>query len=213
MAVRQTAGKGQRGSTWESEPGKNLTFSVLLYPTFLDIQQQFHLNAAISVAIVRALQEFVEGSLQIKWPNDVLLGERKVAGILIENQVQGRKWKSAIVGLGINVNQESFGEPVSQRATSLKIVTGQAVDLASLLSRLCHYMEETYNMLRQGQTETLLNNYTKYLFAMGEKRTFLIHGGTEISGTILGVNKLGMLLIEINGQQVVFGIKEIEYVF
>lgn len=213
MAVQQTAGKGQRGASWESEPGKNLTCSVLLYPTFLDPRQQFILTIAISVAVARALEALTLEPVRIKWPNDIFVGDRKVAGILIENQLQGQRWKSAIVGLGLNVNQEVFSENIAARATSLRIVTGQSHDLHKTLSTLCHYIGKAYAELRAGLSERLRRQYDARLFARGELREFLLEGGTRIRGKIVGVSELGELLVEFKGHRSSFGIKEIAYTF
>lgn len=213
MAVQQTAGRGQRGTSWESEPGSNLTFSVLLYPRFLDIRQQFLLNAAISVAVVRALQELTKEALHVKWPNDVLLSGRKVAGILIENQLQGKTWKSAVVGIGINVNQTVFSDSVGQRATSLKIITEKTYECRTLLSRLCHYIGQHYTMLVKNKQENLCEAYESLLFARGEKRDFLVDGNEKVHGKIIGVNRLGRLMVDFGSHQADFGSKEITYVF
>src|SRR5690606_25093723 len=108
MAVDQYAGKGQQGTVWQSEPGKNLTFSLLLTPFFLSPKHQFRLTVAVSVALVRALATLLGERVAIKWPNDLYVGDRKIGGMLIENILQGPRWKSAIIGIGLNVNQTVF---------------------------------------------------------------------------------------------------------
>src|SRR5690606_26474526 len=120
MAVDQHDGRGQKGTLWQSEPGKNLTASLLLTPTFLDPKQQFVLTAAISLAITRWLASLTHVEVKIKWPNDIFIGDRKIGGILIENILKGKTWKSAVVGIGINVNQTSFPPEIQTRATSVK---------------------------------------------------------------------------------------------
>lgn len=213
MAVKQTAGRGQQGSSWESEPCNNLTISVLFRPHFLDIQKQFQLNAAVSIAVARTLQEYTSVSVHIKWPNDILLDGRKAAGILIENQLRGKLWKSAIVGVGININQTTFGEAIADRATSLKIVTHYKQEPADVLSKLCHYMDAYYDMLKNDEAVEVLEEYKKYLFGIGENRAFLINDGEEVRGEICGVSDAGRLIMLINQQRVDFGVKEIRYVF
>lgn len=213
MAVRQTAGKGQRGAIWESEAGKNLTCSVLLYPVFLEPQRQFLLTVAVSVAVAQALEDYTSAPVRIKWPNDIYVGNRKIAGMLIENQLKGKRWKSAIVGLGVNINQDVFPESIAERATSLKIVTGVAHDLGGLLSKLCHYIGRAYGLLqRQGEAE-LREAYNTRLFARGERRNFLVEGDVEVKGKILSVNDVGELSVDFDGHQVAFGPKEISYTF
>src|SRR5690606_19978508 len=110
---------------------------------------QFLLTVAMSVAVAQALEEYACEPVRIKWPNDIFVGDRKIAGMLIENQLRGKRWKAAVVGLGINVNQAVFPETIAKRATSIKIVTGKTHDLGELLSRLCHYIGQAYGMLRQ----------------------------------------------------------------
>ena len=103
----QSAGKGQPGNSWEAEKGKNLLFSVLLYPHHIAITEQFILSQLVSVAILRTLNSFCTG-FSIKWPNDIYFGDKKIAGILIENSLQGTKLNTSIVGIGLNVNQKIF---------------------------------------------------------------------------------------------------------
>src|SRR5690606_4492328 len=100
MAVDQYAGKGQKGTSWQSEPGKNLTFSLLLTPAFLDPKNQFSLTVAMSLAVARWLESLLRAAVTIKWPNDIYVSDRKIGGILIENILKGNIWKSAIVGIG-----------------------------------------------------------------------------------------------------------------
>ena len=104
-AERQTAGRGQRGNSWESEPGKNLTFSIVLYPTVLKARQQFYLSMLVSTAVVYALNNYTKG-FSVKWPNDIYWNDKKIAGILIENELEGNYVMQSIVGIGLNVNQE-----------------------------------------------------------------------------------------------------------
>src|SRR5690606_41931008 len=105
MAVDQYNGRGQKDAVWQSEPGKNLTFSMLLMPTFLEPKQQFVLPAAISLAVARWLESLTRVTVKIKWPNDIYIGDREIGGILIENILKGKTTKSANTGIGINVNQ------------------------------------------------------------------------------------------------------------
>jgi BirA family biotin operon repressor/biotin-[acetyl-CoA-carboxylase] ligase len=109
----QSAGKGQPGNSWESEKGKNLLFSVLLYPQHIAIDQQFILSQLVSVAILRTLNSFCAG-FSIKWPNDIYFGDKKIGGILIENSLQGSKLNTSIVGIGLNINQKTFRSDASK---------------------------------------------------------------------------------------------------
>ena len=108
MAVEQYAGRGQVGTQWESEKGKNLTASILLYPSFISPTNQFNLSIAVSLGIRDALHNILKQEVWIKWPNDIYVNNKKIGGILIENILQGSTWKYAIIGIGINVNQTAF---------------------------------------------------------------------------------------------------------
>src|SRR6201996_2639796 len=119
MAENQYAGRGQQQNTWHAEPGKNLTFSLLLNPIFLPVSQQFDLTRAISISVFDTLRPLLGDALKIKWPNDVYYGDKKLGGMLIENILSGNTIKHAIVGIGLNVNQEKFPE-TAVNATSVK---------------------------------------------------------------------------------------------
>jgi BirA family biotin operon repressor/biotin-[acetyl-CoA-carboxylase] ligase len=117
----QTAGRGQQGNSWKSENRKNLLFSLLLYPKHIPIREQFLISQAVSIGIKQVLDKYVE-NISIKWPNDIFWNNRKIAGILIENSLQGSFIKNSIVGIGLNVNQTDFD---ALNAVSLKQITGK----------------------------------------------------------------------------------------
>ncbi|ULT28943.1 biotin--[acetyl-CoA-carboxylase] ligase [Sphingobacterium sp. E70] len=121
---RTVSGKGQRGSTWVSEPGKNLTTSILLKPHFLSIAQQFALSATVAIAVVNWLKRKTEQDVTVKWPNDIYVGNKKIVGILIENKLKGNKIEASIVGIGININQVNFDTATT--ITSLAVLTNKA---------------------------------------------------------------------------------------
>ncbi|HZX59878.1 MAG TPA: biotin--[acetyl-CoA-carboxylase] ligase, partial [Mucilaginibacter sp.] len=108
MADDQHAGRGQQNNRWHSEPGKNLTFSLLLRPSFLSVTRQFDLTRAVSMGIIEALRPFLGEKLKIKWPNDIYYEDRKMGGILIENTLQSNQIKNSVIGIGLNINQEAF---------------------------------------------------------------------------------------------------------
>ncbi len=129
-ADSQSAGRGQFGSRWESAAGKNLTFSVILYPEWLEIEAQFYLSMAVALAVHNAVCEVYRGPLpvQIKWPNDLYLGDQKMGGILIQNSLSGARIQSSIIGIGLNVNQLHF-DPDLPNPVSLASASGHAFDL------------------------------------------------------------------------------------
>jgi len=210
MAVDQCDGRGQKGTVWQSEPGKNLTFSLLLTPTFLHPKQQFVLTAAISLAVARWL-ESLRISVKIKWPNDIYVADRKIGGILIENILKGKTWKSAVVGIGINVNQTMFPVDIRERTTSVKQILHRDCQISALLRDLCTYIEREYFALKAGRFDALLGDYKQRLYRLDELRPYLVDG-INVSGVLRGVTETGRLQIDFNGHLVDFDIKEIAFV-
>jgi BirA family biotin operon repressor/biotin-[acetyl-CoA-carboxylase] ligase len=204
----QTRGKGQRGNSWETKPGENLTFSVVLQPRFLDLSEQFVLNMAISNAIRRCIQEYIPG-LMVKWPNDLVVpGFGKLGGILIENLVGSSGWDYAVVGIGINVNQNQFTSP---KATSLSLVTGNSFPLQELFRLLITHVEQVYISLKKGKFAEIRAEYLRHLYLFEEQAIFTV-GEESLAGKIIGLSPSGNLLLELtNGQQRSFDIKEIAF--
>lgn len=205
----QTQGKGQRGNSWEAKPGQNLTFSVILKPTFLKASEQFQLNRSVSLGLYDFLCEKFGAWVKIKWPNDMIVQNKKVCGILIENIIQGSVIEWSVVGIGLNVNQTSFG---SERAGSLQMFTQADHDLDQELSNLLSCIEVRYLALRQGKTEQINKDYKQALLGIDEKRKFRLQHH-EVEGIIRGVDTVGRLMLQtLEGDQV-FDIKEIEFVY
>src|SRR5690606_28910585 len=123
MAKNQTQGRGQRDNSWLSEPNSNITFSFVLYPTFLNLQKHFILNMLISLGIVDWLKS-LSVKASIKWPNDIMIGDKKVTGILIENSSNSREIKQSVIGIGVNVNQKQFFGELMDSASSIFNETG-----------------------------------------------------------------------------------------
>lgn len=211
MAVDQYAGKGQKGTSWQSEPGKNLTFSLLLTPAFLDPKNQFSLTVAMSLAVARWLESLLRAAVTIKWPNDIYVSDRKIGGILIENILKGNIWKSAIVGIGINVNQTDFPDGIRERTTSVRQILHRDCQIPELLAELCTYIEREYFALKEGGYEAQLAQYTQHLYRIGELHPFLIDG-VKVDGILIGVTETGRLQLDFNGHVVDFDIKEIAFV-
>lgn len=206
----QTAGRGQRGNQWEAQPGQNLTFSVILQPTFLQAADQFWLNIAISLGISDWLATYVGDRLKIKWPNDLYVQQRKIGGILIENTLYGYTIAWSVVGIGLNINQTRFQTPT---ATSLTNETPNDDDfvLPELLPTLLESLERRYFALRTGQRDVLKTNYLQLLFRYQEKSEFLANG-ERIRGTIIGVEETGRLAIQVGEKLRSFAFKEVEFV-
>ena len=211
MAVDQSDGRGQKGTVWYSEPGKNLTFSLLLTPTFLNPKHQFALTMAISLAVVQWLETLTITNIKIKWPNDIYVGNKKIAGILIENILKGKTWKSAVVGIGININQTTFHPDIKKRTTSLKQILHRDCQLTALLSDLCTHLTQAYASLKSGQHETLLSEYRQRLYRLNEQHPYLVDG-INVPAVLRGVTETGRLQLDFNGHLVDFDIKEIAFV-
>jgi len=203
---RQTAGRGQRGNTWDTAPGKNLTFSVLLCPSFLNVQDQFRLNMAVSLAIIGSLRFFVP-EIKLKWPNDIFVDERKIGGILIENQIQGTFLSNSIVGIGLNINQEEFSLAT---ATSIYRISGQLTDLNMMFQRLIESLEGEYLDLRTGRAAQLKSRYLKSLYKFNEAHRFE-SSGENFTGSIFDVDDSGRLCVETIGGSRVFSFKEVKF--
>lgn len=207
ITSHQTAGRGQRGNRWESEPGKNLTFSVLLRPGFMQAQDQFHLNMAVSLAAASALQGGVVQPIRLKWPNDIFVGDRKIGGILIENQLTGSFLSTTILGMGINVNQASFAFP---GASSLANASGHAWDLNDTLHRLLKAIEVEYLALRAGTGPELKQRYLEWLYQINEPHRYRT-GENYFTGTIKGIEDDGKLCVWVEGRIMKYSNKEIEF--
>ena len=136
MAESQTKGKGQRGNSWESESGKNLTFSTVLYPTALEANKQFILSMLAALACHEALSNYTDG-FSIKWPNDIYWKDKKIGGILIENELEGKYITQSIIGIGLNINQEAFHSD-APNPVSLKQIIGAEVNLQEVLMKVVH---------------------------------------------------------------------------
>jgi len=198
----QTVGRGQRGNTWESEAEKNLTFSIILKPTFLHPKDQFKLNMAVSLGLYDYLTSQVK-DVKIKWPNDMMLDDKKTCGMLIENQISGQLIQSSIVGIGLNVNQQSFSLPTP---TSLAIKKRHEFVLNEVLAELLQCIEGRYLQLRAHID--LKQEYVAALYGVGERRNF--KSSDEIfEGVITGIDSVGLLEVEIGGKKRYFDLKQI----
>lgn len=210
LARNQTCGKGMQGTKWESQEGKNLTFSILLLPEDFPAEQQFMLSKAISIGIVDSLNEHASG-FSIKWPNDIYFKDLKIAGILIENSVQGSKLAESIVGIGLNINQQYFS-PETQNPISLNAITGKEYDLADVLDKMLKYLDFRYHQLCEKNYSILDAEYLKLLYRIGKWCEFSTHK-SNFTGKIIGVSKLGQLQIELKeGEVKTYGFKEVEFV-
>jgi BirA family biotin operon repressor/biotin-[acetyl-CoA-carboxylase] ligase len=211
---KQEQGRGQRGTSWESEPGKNLTLSIFLCPLFLKPDEQFFLNKVISLGVaefvISLLKREKGKKVKIKWPNDIYIGNKKVAGILIENSVSGKWLQHSIAGIGININQEKFSSCIPN-PTSLKIVTGKEFDLKECLSGLCSCIEKRYLQLKANHREKIDSDYLSAIYRFGEVANYR-YKDELLSAKITGVTMSGKLILKTEEEKIFeCDYKEVEF--
>ncbi len=214
MALEQSAGKGQRGRTWTTAKGLDLAVSIVLQPQGMPATAQFDLAKLASLAVHRVVARILEeagadgNEVRIKWPNDVLVGREKIAGILIVNEVQGERLVASVVGIGLNVN--GSGWPSELHATSLCAETGAALELEAVLHQLCSSMEHFWQ-LHLHEPGVLNEAYTGLLWAKGRFTAFTLDG-QDVQGRPLGVDGLGRLLLEDgSGQVSAYGLERVRF--
>ena len=204
----QTAGRGQRGNNWEAEPTKNLTFSVILKPSFLTVKDQFYLTIVVSLTLREFLASRLSAEVKIKWPNDILVANKKICGILIENSLNVDTIQHSVVGIGLNVNQNSFS---ITGPTSMRLIAEHNFDLPTELNLLLEKLEGYYLQLRSGKKELLKHEYLNHLYWKGESHEFRSKD-KEFSGIITGVDDNGRLSILREGKEISVDLKEITFV-
>ncbi len=209
LADHQTEGKGQFGAIWSSEPSSSLTFSILLKPIFLPISNTYDISICIALAIHDCLNELRPG-FKIKWPNDIYFENKKVAGILIENQIHKSSCEHSVVGIGLNVNQTEFFK--LPKATSLKQIIGVNFPVQNLLDRLCETIEARYLQLRANMYPSLLKSYLEHMYWFNEIHTFQTDA-LQFNASIIGVLRNGRLLLKFSdGSKRDFEIKELQFI-
>lgn len=211
VAEHQTAGKGQMGAQWTVEPGKNLTFSILIKDVLSDINHIFNLNVAVAISIIQALKEFDIPHLSIKWPNDILAGNKKTGGILIENAIKSGGEIQSIIGIGLNINQTDFeGLP---KASSLAVVTGHSFDKEQVMLGILSALKPNVAAVSQDNAGHLWEAYHSLLFKKDVPAIFE-KDGNRFMGIIQGVSDTGNLRILLENDSIAeFGLKEIALLY
>jgi BirA family biotin operon repressor/biotin-[acetyl-CoA-carboxylase] ligase len=205
----QTAGKGQYGRNWQSEADKNLLFSLILGPLNIPVSELFKLHIATSLTLIRT---FKRNSLDctIKWPNDIYAGSKKMAGILIQNQLKGNAVEWSVIGIGINVNQTQF--PSDLNATSMVLETGNEADREQLVAELRLQIMDLLLNTNENHWSDLLNEYNMNLYLKGQQLLCIPKDGRPFSGIILNVEKDGSLRIQHeSGETATYSFGEIQY--
>lgn len=194
FAHHQLLGKGQRGKGWNAEPGQNIMMSSILNPPNLFIDNQFIITVVVALACYDFFKHYAKDKTSIKWPNDIYWDDRKAGGILIENLLKGKKWKFAIVGIGININQTFFPSSLPN-PVSLKQITGKNFNVLHLAKHLCTFMELRWQQLLKGKELEQLEEYNSHLYKLEEKMIFKTGNGV-FSAIVKGVNSNGELIID-----------------
>lgn len=214
IARAQTEGRGLDQNTWESEAGKNLTLSMILYPRFLPAVRQFILSKVVALGVmetvVQLLPDNPDNIVSIKWPNDIYIDDRKVAGILIQHSIMGSGIDHTIIGIGLNVNQIKFiGN--APNPVSLRMISGNDLDLNEVLGLLTGNIKKYYELLRSRYFGKLDKAYLSHFYRINTYCKFRM-GETVFEAQITGVNTYGQLMLETReGDLFKFAMKEVEF--
>ena len=206
-ADQQEKGKGLKGSIWQSEAAKNLTFSFMLKHS-IEIKDQFLLNKMVALGLKNFLDSLSVGKVAVKWPNDLLVDQKKIAGTLIENSVSGNLINYSIIGIGLNVNQLKFPD-FERKATSIALLSGKSFELEPLLTKLLGFLEESIVLLESNRTE-LSKLYQAALYGFGIPLNFSDRDGNFV-GTILSVLPDGRLQLNREGKLRAYDLKELKF--
>lgn len=197
VTTYQTQGRGQQNKDWESEAGKNLLCTFIINERDLYFQHQIFFNMAVSCAVRKCIAQLLPSHIvQIKWPNDLYVNKKKIAGILIENIVVGETWKNALVGIGINVNQTNFAH---ESATSIQLLNETNTDVNGVLSALSKQLTAYLTAMNDAGKETIHAEYNAHLLQIGETNRY-IAGGMEKEAKLLGIDQYGRVMMESNNQ-------------
>lgn len=192
FAMEQTEGKGRRGRQWESHKGENIILSIPLQMQWLPISRQFELSIAVALGCFDLFSDFIPGKVFIKWPNDIFINDTKAGGVLIENVIKGTLWQWAVIGIGLNINQENF-DSLNRTATSLKLVTGKEHDILELARELYTFILKRIESLKSGDFEKILEEYNDHLFGR-DKIVKLKKQNIVFETKIIGVSPAGELI-------------------
>ena len=208
ITEHQTAGRGQGQNSWQSDAGKNLLFSIVLFPENIKAEEQFYLSKVTSLSVRDTVSEFTSGPV-IKWPNDILAGRGKISGILIENSIGEEFIKNSIAGIGININQTEFSFPGNP--TSLKLLTGNELSPDIVFEKFLSVFEYWFNLLEEKDFSQIDREYFKHLFGFQKKNKFIL-AGKPLEAVMSEIQKDGqMVLVMENNEKRKFGFREIEF--
>ena len=201
----QTAGKGCGSNAWESERGKNLTFSMLIHPDGIAAREQFRITEVVSVALCRTLQPYIYNKVEIKWPNDIYVGDRKLCGILIENRLQGNVIVDCIIGIGLNVNQRVFLSD-APNPVSMYQLTGQETDREALLADFLQTFDQEW------QNKTNGSEYRELLYRKGKDGLYEDKTGRFVARLTDVLPDGRLLLVDEEGKEHTYAFKEVSFI-
>jgi BirA family biotin operon repressor/biotin-[acetyl-CoA-carboxylase] ligase len=207
----QQKGRGQRDSSWESEPQSNAALSLIMQPRFLSASSQFLLSIVTSLAMADLMAELLplRADVCIKWPNDIYIGSGKIAGILIENFLREHQIQHSIIGVGININQIRFS---FHKAVSLRMITGEEFDKMKVLQSFCSHFEARYLQLKAGKEDELTTIYHAKMYRLNEWLPYSVAGKVQ-EGKILGTSREGYLRLQLRDTSVLeLGMKEVAFI-
>jgi len=212
ISESQTQGRGQMGTQWQAESTKNLTFSVFKDVSFLEVQQQFYISMAVALGITKALNELQVPKIKIKWPNDILSENKKIAGILIENVIKNNTLVGSVIGIGLNVNQKFFDE--LPNASSLQLITGVVHNKQEVFYLILKHIKLYFERLQNEDFDFLKTAYESQLFRIKKPSSFKASSNQIFSGFIEGVTDDGklQLLLEDDVKKA-FDLKEIQLLY
>lgn len=211
QANHQTQGRGQHGKSWSSAPGMNLMMSVLLAPKWMEVKRQWVLNACVAVAVAQWVSEILpHQEVKIKWPNDILVEGRKLAGMLLQNTLRGNQWQWCVAGIGLNVFQTGWEDPAI-RATSLKLQGIEHRSMASLRDGLLQSLEQHYLRCKAG--ETFQEDYLSFLFLKDRVARFYERANQSFfDASPIGVSAEGQLILEAGDKRLQYAFQEIQWI-
>ncbi len=211
VAIEQTSGKGLDKNSWESEKGKNLTFSILFKPVFLRADQQFMLNKCVSLGVFDFVMTTIpHRKVNIKWPNDIYVENKKIAGILINNTIEGSELIHSVAGIGININQLNFSDRL-RNPVSLKQLIRKEFDPNQALNEILYFIENRYTQLLTNESAQLDTDYLNALYRMNEDFTYRFND-RKITARITGISDYGHLQLLTTGERIECDFKEIEFI-
>ena len=198
VSKHQTKGRGRNGNVWSNKPSLNLAFSIYKRLSDFKIDKKFMLNVITSISVYKTLEKYNLCDLTIKWPNDIMAGNKKISGILIENNIRGNRIKYSVIGIGININQSKFKN--MPNATSIFIETGKLNSVETIAQELQKKLEKNFERFKINEFE-LIKNYNSLLYRKNETSNFLAKDMSKFWGEIIKVGVNGEITLRESNKQ------------